>query len=574
MPVHNADIATVFEEIADRLEIQGANPFRIRAYRNAARTLGELPQEAQALLEQGGDLTRLPGIGDDLAAKIREIVDTGHCSLLERLRRELPPAVTELLQIPGLGPKRVKALYHDLEVQTVEQLYRAARDGRIRALPGFGEKTELNILQAVEAHASQTRRFKLAVAAQYAESLTAFLRAVPGVEQVTVAGSFRRMRETVGDLDILVTATANSPVMRRFTAYDEVAEILSAGSTRASVVLKSGLQVDLRVMAQQSYGAALHYFTGSKAHNIAIRRIAQKLGLKVNEYGVFRGTERIAGEDEASVYQSVGLPYIPPELREDRGEIEAARANRLPNLVVFADLRGDLHAHTRATDGHDSLRDMALAAKALGLEYLAITEHSRHLTVAHGLDPLRLARQCEEIDRLNMELEGITLLKGIEVDILEDGSLDLPDDALGRLDLVVGAVHSQFHLSRAKQTGRILRAMDHPHFTMLAHPSGRLIDRREPYDVDMLRIIRHAKERGCFLELNAHPERLDLLDSQCQTAKEEGVLVSINSDAHSSFDFSNLKYGVGQARRGWLEKDDVLNTRPLATLRRLLRRTM
>ncbi|MCL5059598.1 MAG: PHP domain-containing protein [Candidatus Thermoplasmatota archaeon] len=396
------------------------------------------------------------------------------------------------------------------------------------------------------------------MAAQYAESLTAFLRAVPGVEQVTVAGSFRRMRETVGDLDILVTATANSPVMRRFTAYDEVAEILSAGSTRASVVLKSGLQVDLRVMAQQSYGAALHYFTGSKAHNIAIRRIAQKLGLKVNEYGVFRGTERIAGEDEASVYQSVGLPYIPPELREDRGEIEAARANRLPNLVVFADLRGDLHAHTRATDGHDSLRDMALAAKALGLEYLAITEHSRHLTVAHGLDPLRLARQCEEIDRLNMELEGITLLKGIEVDILEDGSLDLPDDALGRLDLVVGAVHSQFHLSRAKQTGRILRAMDHPHFTMLAHPSGRLIDRREPYDVDMLRIIRHAKERGCFLELNAHPERLDLLDSQCQTAKEEGVLVSINSDAHSSFDFSNLKYGVGQARRGWLEKDDAL----------------
>jgi len=574
MPTHNADIAAVFEEIADRLEIQGANPFRIRAYRNAARMLGELPQEARALLDKGEDLTRLPGIGDDLAAKIREIVETGHCSLLDRLRRELPPAVTELLHIPGLGPKRVKVLYHDLEVQTVEQLYRAARDGRIRALPGFGEKTELNILQAVEAHASQMRRFKLAVAAQYADALTAFLRAIPGVEQVTVAGSFRRMRETVGDLDILVTAAADSPVMQRFTAYDEVTDVLSAGTTRASVILKSGLQVDLRVVDAKSYGAALCYFTGSKAHNIAIRRIAQHLGLKINEYGVFRGSERIAGEDEVSVYQSVGLPYIPPELREDRGEIEVAHGGRLPNLVEFADLRGDLHAHTRATDGHDSLLDMALAARALGLQYLAITEHSRHLTVAHGLDPLQLARQCEDIDRLNLELDGIKLLKGIEVDILEDGSLDLPDEVLGRLDLVIGAVHSQFHLSRAKQTTRILRAMDHPHFTMLAHPSGRLIEQRDPYDVDMLRIIRHAKVRGCFLELNAHPERLDLLDSHCQMAKEEGVLVSINSDAHSTFDFANLHYGVGQARRGWLEKDDVLNTRTLAALRRLLKRTM
>lgn len=574
MPVHNADIAALFEEIADRLEIQGANPFRIRAYRNAARTLGELPQEARALLEKGEDLTRLPGIGDDLAAKVSEIVTTGRCSLLERLRRELPPAVTELLQIPGLGPKRVKALYHDLEVQTVEQLARAARDGRIRALPGFGERTELSILQAVEAHVSQAHRFKLAVAAQYADALTAFLQAVPGVDRVIVAGSFRRMRETVGDLDILVTAAADSPVMQHFTAYDEVTDVLSVGRTRASVVLRSGLQVDLRVVAKESCGAALCYFTGSKAHSIAIRRVAQKLGLKLNEYGVFRGATRIAGEDEASVYRSLGLPWIPPELREDRGEIEAAREGRLPKLVEFSDLRGDLHAHTRATDGHDSLREMARAANENGLEYLAITEHSRRLTVAHGLDPLRLARQCDEIDRLNAELGGITLLKGIEVDILEDGSLDLPDGVLGRLDLVVGAVHSQFHLSRAKQTERILRAMDHPHFTLLAHPSGRLIAQREPYDVDMLRIIRHARQRGCFLELNAHPDRLDLLDSHCQMAKEEGVLVSINSDAHSRFDFANLRYGVGQARRGWLEKGDVLNTRPLAALRRLLRRTM
>lgn len=574
MPVHNADIAAIFEEIADLLEIEGANPFRIRAYRNAARTLSELPQDARVLLEKGDDLTRLPGIGDDLAAKIAEIVATGSCSLLQRLRKELPPAITELLHIPGLGPKRVKALYHDLDVQTVEQLYRAARDGRIRALSGFGEKTELNILQAVEAHVSQSRRFKLATAAQYAESLSAFLQKIAGASQVTVAGSFRRMRETVGDLDILVTATEPDSVMQHFTAYDEVAEVLSAGSTRASVVLKCGLQVDLRVVAEKSYGAALHYFTGSKAHNIAIRRIAQKLGLKVNEYGVFRANARIAGETEESVYRAVGLPYIPPELREDRGEIEVARARRLPRLVELADLRGDLHIHTKATDGHDSLRDMARAAQALGFEYLAITEHSRRLTVAHGLDPLRLLRQCDEIDQLNTELSGITLLKGIEVDILEDGSLDLPDDVLARLDLVVGAVHSKFDLSRAKQTERILLAMEHPHFTLLAHPTGRLLERRAPYDVDMLRIIRKAKKRGCFLELNAHPERLDLLDTYCQMAKDEGVLVSINSDAHSSFDFANLKYGVGQARRGWLEKQDVLNTRPLAELLALIKRTM
>ena len=574
MPIHNADIAAIFEEIADLLEIQGANQFRIRAYRNAARILSDLPQEVRLLVEQGDDLTRLPGIGDDLAGKIKEITTTGRSNFLERLYRELPPVITELLKIPGLGPKRVKALYHNLDVQTIEQLHRAAKDGRIRALPGFGEKSELNILQAVEAHASQTHRFKLTVAAQYAEALCVFLQALPGVQQVTVAGSLRRMRETVGDLDILVSAAPDNQVIQCFTGYDEVAEVFSAGETRASVLLKCGLQVDLRVVAQHCYGAALHYFTGSKAHNIAIRRIAQQLGLKVNEYGVFRGTQRVAGDSEESVYHAVGLAYIPPELREDRGEIEAARAGRLPQLVELSDLHGDLHAHTNATDGHDSLRDMALAAKALGLEYLAITEHSRRLTVAHGLDPLQLARQCDEIDRLNEQLGGITLLKGIEVDILEDGSLDLPDSVLARLDLVVGAVHSGFDLSRAKQTKRILRAMDHPHFTLLAHPSGRLIERRAPYDVDMLHIIRHAKQRGCFLELNAHPERLDLLDSHCQTAKEEGVLVSINSDAHSTFDFNNLRYGVGQARRGWLEKTDVLNTRPLAELWPLLKRTM
>ncbi len=574
MPSHNADIAAIFEEIADLLEIEGANPFRIRAYRNAARIIGELSVEAYALMEKEEDLTGIPGIGHDLSAKIKEIVTTNQCSLLDRLRTELPPAVTELLKVPGLGPKRVRHLYHDLDVQTVEQLYCAARDGRIRALPGFGEKTELNILQAVEAHADQISRFKLAVAAQYAEALRSYLAAAPGVMKVTVAGSYRRMRETVGDLDIVITAAEPRPVMQHFISYDEVAEILAAGATRASVILKCGLQVDLRVVAEESYGAALHYFTGSKSHNIAVRYIAQKRGLKINEYGVYRGKTRIAGESEESVYRAVGLSYIPPELRENRGEIVMARARRLPQLVELGDLRGDLHAHTKATDGHNTLHEMALAAKRYGWEYLAITDHSRQLAVARGLDPLRLARQCEEIDALNEELEGITVLKGIEVDILEDGSLDLPDHVLAKLDLVVGAVHSKFELSRARQTERILRAMQHPNFTILAHPGGRLIQQRPPYDVDMPRIIREAGRRGCFLELNAQPERLDLLDTYCQMAREEGVLVSINSDAHSTFDFDNLRFGIGQARRGWLEKKNVLNTRSLSELQILINRTM
>lgn len=574
MPIHNADIAAIFEEIANLLEIQGANPFRVRAYRNAARTVGDLGRDIKTLLEKGEDLTELPGIGEDLAGKIREIAETGKCAMLDKLHKELPPAITELLKIPTLGPKRVKTLYHDLDIQTLEQLYRAARDGRIRELPGFGAKTEQNILQAEETHAGETKRFKLAVAAQYAGALVSYLKKVRGTDQVIVAGSFRRMRETVGDLDILVTAVPGSPVMERFTAYDEVKDVLSSGATRSSVILKSGLQVDVRLVGRESFGAALQYFTGSKAHNIAIRRLGQERSLKINEYGVFKGDKRIAGKTEESVYKAVGLPYIPPELREDRGEIEAAHAGRLPHLIELHDLKGDLHLHTKATDGRNTAKDMALAAKERGHEYIAITEHSRRLTVAHGLDPQRLLKQIDEIDRLNAELSGITVLKGIEVDILEDGGLDLPDSVLERLDLVIGAVHSKFDLPRARQTERILRAMDHPHFTILAHPTGRLLEQREPYDVDMLRIIRKARKRGCYLELNAHPERLDLLDSHCQMAKEESVLVSINSDAHNTLDMDNLRYGVGQARRGWLEKQDVLNTRTLKELRPLLKRTM
>lgn len=574
MPVHNADIAADFDELADLLEIEGANPFRIRAYRNAARTLRDLSGDVTAMLDKGEDLTELPGIGKDLAAKIKEIVETGTAAMLEEHRKTVPATLTELLKIPGIGPKRVKALYHDLGIRTLDQLRKAAQEQRVRGLRGFGEKTEQYLLRHLQVRAGEEKRFKLAIATPYADALIAYLKQSPGVKQVVAAGSYRRAKETIGDLDILVMAVPGSSVMDRFVSYPEVEEVLAQGATKASLRLACKLQVDVRVVPRESYGAALQYFTGSKAHSVALRQMAQRRGLKINEYGVFKGDRSVAGATEESVYASVGLPWIPPELRENRGEFEAARVGRLPALVELADLKGDLHAHTKATDGQNSMKEMAEAARDRCLEYLAITDHSRRLAMAKGLDSKRLFEQLEEIDRLNETAIGITLLKGIEVDILEDGRLDLPDEDLSRLDLVVGAVHSHFRLSRQQQTERILRAMDHPYFTILAHPTGRLINERVPYDVDMPRVIRHARERGCFLEVNAHPIRLDLTDTDCQAAKEAGVMVSINSDAHSTLDFGNLRYGVGQARRGWIEKQDVLNGRSLHSLRPLLKRTM
>ncbi len=572
MPVQNLAIATVLEEIADRLEIQAANPFRVRAYRNAARTVQALPDDIKSMVERGETLAGLPGIGADLAGKIAEIATSGSCEVLTRLRREMPSAVTELLQVPGLGPKRVRMLWHELDVQTPEQVLRAARDGRIRNLHGFGEKMENNIERAVAAHLSKEHRVKLAVAAEYADALVRYLKALPAVDEVVVAGSFRRMRETVGDLDVLATAAAGRSITEAFARFPEVEEVTAQGPTRASVRLRGGLQVDLRVVPAASFGAALAYFTGSKAHNIALRRLAQERGLKLNEYGVFRGTRRIAGATEASVYRAVDLPVIPPELREDRGEIEAAREGRLPELIAYSDLKGDLHVHTDATDGRDTLEHMVAAAQAMHLQYIAITDHSRRQAMSHGLDPPRLARQVTAIERLNRHVEGIRVLRGIEVDILDDGTLDLPDSALAPLDVVIAAVHSRFNLSRAQQTTRILRALDNPCVNVLAHPTGRLIGEREPYDVDMLQIIRKAKARQIHLEVNAHPERLDLTDTCCRMAKDEGVLLAINSDAHSTQELVNLRYGIGQARRGWISAGDVLNTRSAGQLLPLLQR--
>lgn len=572
MPVHNADIAAAFEEIADLLEIKGDNPFRVRAYRNASRTIADMGEELRDKVERGEDLTQIAGIGKDLAQKIGQMVITGRIAQLEELRQAMPAGLLDMLRLPGLGPKRVKILYDDLKLQDINQLAEAARAGKIREIKGFGEKIEAGILKAIETRQTEGKRFRRSAVTPYAESLLKHLRAVRGVKQAELAGSYRRARETIGDLDVLVEAADSASVMDAFTSYDEVQQILAKGETKSSVLLRAGLQVDLRVVPAESFGAALQYFTGSKEHNIAVRKIAQAKGLKVNEYGVLRGEEPIAGRTEKEVYAALGLACPPPEIRENRGEVELAAQGKTPKLIQAGDIRGDLHNHSTWSDGANSIEEMARAAQALGYEYLAMCDHSKRLTVANGLDEKRLAKQIAEIDKLNEGFKNFRLLKGVECDILENGSLDLDDAILAELDLVVVSVHSKFNLSREQQTARVLKALDNRYASILAHPTGRLILEREPFEIDIPRVIEHAGQRGCFLELNANPMRLDLNDVHCQMAKEAGVLISIDVDGHNAQDLGNLTFGIGQARRGWLEKKDVLNTRTLKELLKLLER--
>ena len=572
MPIHNSEVADVFSQVADLLEIEGANEFRVRAYRKAARTIRGYPRSMADLLDEGQDLTELSGIGEDLAGKIQEIIKTGGLAQLEGIKQRTPAGLTQMLKIEGLGPKRVQQLYQELDITSLTQLEEAAKKGQIQELDGFGPKTEQNILTELSRKDLEEKRTRLNVAEEMARPLVAYLKDVEGVERVKVAGSYRRRRETVGDLDVLAISAAGERTIQRFVEYEDVQEIVSQGETRSTVMFRSGLQVDLRVVPRESYGAALFYFSGSKDHNIAMRNLALDQGLKVNEYGVFRDEERIAGETEEEIYRLFDLPYIPPELREDGGELAAAREGRLPTLVSLDDIRGDLQMHTTGSDGDASLEEMAHAALERGYEYVAITDHSPQVAVAQGLDAEALARQIDDIDRLNDELEEITLLKSIEVDILEDGSLDLPDDILARLDLRICSIHSYLGLSREKQTERIIRAMDNSNFNILAHPTGRRIGERPAYDVDLEQVMEAALERGCFFEINAHPERLDLNDVQAKMAKDMGLKLAINTDAHSTAELDFMRFGVGQARRGWLEAQDVLNAYPLSDLRSLLKR--
>lgn len=571
MPVHNAEIATMFDQAAELLEIKGDNPFRIRAYRRAARVVEGLPKSVTTLVKGGEDLSELPGIGKDLAGKIAEIAATGKFKLLESLKRELPGQLGEIAALPGLGPKRVKLLYDRLHVSSLEDLRRVLRQGRLGEIKGFGPVIEQKLRAALQKPAGE-KRFKLPIAEAEADALLKYLKQGLKDSEVVVAGSYRRRRETVGDLDLLVAARRASGIGDRLAKYENVVEVLAHGSTRTAVVLRSGIQVDLRVVPVRSFGAALLYFTGSKAHNIALRSIANDRGWKLNEYGLFSGKRRIAGATEPEVYGKLGLPYIAPELREDRGEIALARNKMLPKLVELCDIRGDLHVHSNWTDGTASIEEMVRAAKARGYAYVAITDHSRHVTVAHGMDAVRLVKQLDEIERVSEKVPGIAVLKGIELDILADGKLDLPDKMLARLDLVIAAVHYKFDLSREAQTERIIRAMDNKHVSIIAHPTGRLIGERDPYAVDVERLIEAARDRGCALELNSQPERLDLNDIHVQAAKAGGVRIAISTDAHAAAALDFMRFGVDQARRGWLEAGDVINTRPLDQLKKLLKR--
>ncbi len=569
MPVQNAEVAAMFDQAAELLEIEGENQFRVRAYRRAARVIEDLPQSIKSLLAAGRDLSELPGIGKDLAGKIADIVTTGHFALLDTLKRKLPGELGEIAALPGLGPKRVKVLHDKLKVSTIDDLRRVVKTGRLHGIRGFGPIIESKLAAAL-AKPAPKQRFKLSVAEAEAEALAAFLR---NGGRVVVAGSYRRRRDTVGDLDVLVAAKDGAAVGDKVVGYENVSEVLAHGPTRTAVILRSGLQVDVRVVPEESYGAALLYFTGSKAHNIALRELANAHKWKLNEYGLFAGRRRIAGKTEEEVYKKLGLAFIPPEMREDRGEIALAQTNKLPPLITLPDIRGDMHVHSNWTDGTTTIAAMAQAAQARGYEYMALTDHSRRVAMTHGLDPARLSRQIREIDRLNKKLEGFTILKGIEVDILKDGHLDLPDTILSKLDVVVASVHSHFDLPREQQTDRVIRALQNPYVSILGHPTGRLIGEREPYEIDMERVISTAKELGCCLEINSEPDRLDLNDIHAHAAKTAGVKLAISTDAHSVNALGYTRFGVDQARRAWLTADDVLNTRSLAELRKALTRS-
>ncbi len=571
VPVANADIARELDRIADLLDIEGANQFRVRAYRRAARIVDTLPRGVGEMLLAGEDLDDLPGIGKDLAEKIATLAQGRHLPMLNELEREVPPGITALLSLPSLGPKRVHVLHEQLGISNIAELAAAARAGKLRSLPRFGAAIEAALLKAVAERAEQPRRIMLRQAEQIAEPLLGRLRQVPDVLAAEVAGSYRRRRETVGDLDFVVSSNAAPAVIERFVHDEEVAQVIEHGPTRASVNLKHNLQLDLRAVLPASYGAALLYFTGSKAHNIALRRIAVAKGWKLNEYGLFEGDRQIAGVTEADVYIRLGLPFIPPELREDQGEVAAAQQGTLPALVKLADIRGDLHAHTIATDGRATLAAMAQAARERGYSYLAITDHSRRLAMAHGLGPRELTNQIEAIRRLNEKSSDCKILASIEVDILEDGKLDLPDSVLKELDLVVGAVHSHFEFPKVRQTERLLRAMDNRYLDIIAHPTGRLINQRPSYELDMVRLLRAAREHGCHLEVNAQPNRLDLPDTFCRLAADAGVKLAISTDAHGVEELAFMRYGVDTARRGWLQANDVLNTRSWRELKSMLR---
>jgi DNA polymerase (family 10) len=584
--MENLDIARTLDTMADLLEIQGANPFRIRAYRNAVNTIANLSRPIAAMLEAGEDLTELPSVGKNVAAHVVELLGTGRIGRMEEVTAQFPVTLVELMRLDGVGPKKARKLFEELEVKTVDDLEAQIARGTVQELEGFGAKSVEKIRHAIEDYRKHTGRFRIHEVEQLIAGLVEYVEATPGVAEVAIAGSLRRRRETIGDVDLLARFEGDgTPVVDRFVAFEGAARVEGAGPTKGSIVLQSGLQVDLRVIPSRSFGAALQYFTGSKEHNVSVRTRAVREGLRVNEWGVFRVPpdvdpatlgkeegERLAGKTEEDVYDALGMAWVPPVLRENRGEVEAALADELPRLVTVEEIRGDLQMHSTWSDGQVSIEEMAFACKDLGYDYLAITDHSQAMAMVQGLTPERAREQWREIDEVRERVEGIEILRSAEVDILRDGSLDMPDDVLEELDVVVVSVHSFMDQDRATMTDRVIKAMRHPSVDILAHPTGRIINRRESFEMDVEAVLAAAADLDVAVELNANPNRLDLGDVHVRRARELGVPVVISTDAHKPAGLANMRFGVDQARRGWLGPDDVLNTRSLADFKAWLGR--
>jgi len=576
--MQNAEIARLFEELTDLLEIQGANPFRLRAYRNAGRTIEGLTEPIAALAEDGEKaLTELQGIGKAVAEKIIVICETGELPQLNQLREEVPPGVVRMLRIPGIGPKKVAALYKELNLETLDQLKEAAENGDVADLKGFGKKTAQTILEGLDQIEQAGMRVYLADAMPFVKEIVETLSECEAITQVTVAGSFRRRKETVGDLDVLATSTDSAAAMRALAEHPQVEEVLAQGDTKQRVRLRPvfdgsvKLEMDLRVVPDESYGAAMQYFTGSKEHNIAVRRRALDRGLRVNEYAVTRDGEYVCGRTEEEVYKAVDLAWVPPELRENRGEIEVAERGEIPDLIEVGDIRGDLHMHTTATDGKASIVEMAEAAKARGLKYIAITDHSKRVKMANGLDADRLRAHWKEIDKARGKVSGIEILCGIECDILEDATMDLDDEVLSEADWVVAVLHYGLKQPREQIDKRLLTAITNPNVSVIGHPSGRIIGKRPGADITYGDIFKAAADHGVMMEINAHRSRLDLNEAHAAAAKDHGIPIVISTDSHSVNGFTELQYGVFQARRAGLTKNDVANTRTFKQFQKLLR---
>ena len=570
----NLEIARIFYQIAEFIEMDEVS-FRSRAYNKAARVLDSLEKDVQDIYQEGGTkaLKEIPGIGEAIAKKIEEFIKTGHIKTYQRLKKQCPVDLETLTMVEGLGARKIKILYKELGIRNLKDLEKAAKTGKILELEGFGEKSEKNILQAIQFVKAGQDRFLIGLILPIVRQIINQLKELPQVDKISIAGSARRMNETIGDIDILIASNQPDKVINSFVKMPGIAKVWAKGPTKSSVRFRAGLaspkqgeggfDCDLRVVKKESFGAALQYFTGSKDHNILIRKIAKKKGLKLNEYGVFKGKKKIAGKNEKEVYQAIGLSYIEPELRNNTGEIEAALANKLPKLINYSDIKGEIHSHSDWSDGSRTIKELALAAKKIGYQYLVITDHTKGLTIANGLDEARILRQMKEIDQINKSLRGIKILKGCEANIKVDGTIDIKDEVLAKLDIVLAGIHSKLKMNKKDMTKRIIRAIENPHVDIIVHPTGRLINKRPGYQMDFEQVLKAAKKNKTALEINAHTSRLDLRDFDIHQAVKAGVKMVIGSDIHSVNCFQMMELGIAQARRGWAEKKDILNTRTL-----------